>query len=117
MVEDHLSDHPDQEWGPVAIGKTLHRSSGAVASALEILVTGGVAQRTSDRPKRYRIAERQPCEVPRMSIAGPANLGLYQQDDTAPIPGDFITGDISAGAEVPIEFFGDPGRLAGSPLR
>ena len=35
MVEDHLRDHPETAWGPVAIGKALHRSSGAVANALE----------------------------------------------------------------------------------
>jgi hypothetical protein len=58
MVEDHLRDHPDTEWGPVAIGKILHRSSGAVANALENLVTQAVAQRTGDRPKRYRLADQ-----------------------------------------------------------
>ena len=58
MVEDHLRDHPGQDWGPVAIGKVLHRSSGAVANALEILVTQGIAQRTCERPKRYRLADQ-----------------------------------------------------------
>jgi hypothetical protein len=58
MVEDHLRDHPEAAWGPVAIGKALHRSSGAVANALEALVTQNVAQRTSERPKRYRLAEQ-----------------------------------------------------------
>jgi hypothetical protein len=57
MVEDHLRDHPDADWGPVAIGKALHRSSGAVANALEILVKQDLARRTSDRPKRYRLVE------------------------------------------------------------
>ena len=58
MVEDHLRDHPETAWGPVAIGKALHRSSGAVANALEALVTQNVAQRTSERPKRYRLADQ-----------------------------------------------------------
>ena len=58
MVEDHLRDHPEAEWGPVAIGKALHRSSGAVANALEILVKQDVARRTSDRPKRYRLVDQ-----------------------------------------------------------
>ena len=49
---------PTTEWGPVAIGKALHRSSGAVANALEMLVTQDVAHRTSERPKRYRLADQ-----------------------------------------------------------
>jgi hypothetical protein len=63
MVEDHLRDHLEAEWGPVAIGKALHRSSGAVANALEILVKQHVARRTSDRPKRYRLVD-QPEAAP-----------------------------------------------------
>jgi hypothetical protein len=58
MVEDHLRDHPEAEWGPVAIGKALRRSSGAVANALEILVKQDVARRSSDRPKRYRLVDQ-----------------------------------------------------------
>jgi hypothetical protein len=58
MVEDHLRDHPGDDWGPVAIGKVLHRSSGAVANALEILDAQGIAQRTCERPKRYRLADQ-----------------------------------------------------------
>jgi len=65
MVEDHLRDHPDEDWGPVAIGKALRRSSGAVANALERLVTQNVAHRTSERPKRYRLADQpeSPCDT------------------------------------------------------
>jgi hypothetical protein len=61
--------------------------------------------------------ERQPCDVPMISIAGLADLGLYQHEDTSPIPGYVSTGDTSGRGEVPIEFFGDPGHLADCPLR
>jgi hypothetical protein len=58
MVEEHLRDHPDTEWSPAAIGKALHRYSGAVANALENLVTQAVALRTCERPKRYGLADQ-----------------------------------------------------------
>ena len=71
MVEDHLRDHPEADWGPVAIGKALHRSSGAVANALEILVKQDVARRTSDRPKRYRLVEQAEAHpAPRDQVDG-----------------------------------------------
>ena len=72
MVEDHLRDHPEAAWGPVAIGKALRRSSGAVANALEALVTQNVAQRTSERPKRYRLAEQPESPSDTTSMADDA---------------------------------------------
>ena len=57
MVEDFLREHPDGEHGPVAVAKAVGRSSGAVANALERMVSSGWAVRTSDKPKRYRIAD------------------------------------------------------------
>ncbi len=53
MVLDHLHAHPGQEFSPFAIAKTLNRSAGAVANALEKLVGDGEIQRTSEAPKRY----------------------------------------------------------------
>jgi hypothetical protein len=79
MVEDHLRDHPDAEWGPVAIGKALHRSSGAVANALRMLVTQDIAQQTSNRPKRYRLVE-QPASTPNTT-----NHADDRADATGPI--------------------------------
>lgn len=56
MVEEYLTEQPG-EHGPVEIGKAISRSSGAVANALEKLTESGWAIRTSDKPRRYRIAE------------------------------------------------------------
>ncbi len=53
MVEDFLTEHPSEEFSPNKIGKQLNRSAGAVFNALEKLVAGGWAVRTSDAPKRY----------------------------------------------------------------
>ena len=56
MVEDYLRDNSG-EFSPNAIGKALDRSSGAVHNALEKLVTSGYAARTSDKPKKYSLAD------------------------------------------------------------
>lgn len=55
MVEDYLTDHPGESFGPTAIAKALVHSSGAVNNALENLVAQGVAVRTQDKPKRFAI--------------------------------------------------------------
>ena len=57
MVEDFLRDHAGQDLSPSKIGKDLNRSAGAVHNALEKLVDAGYAVRTSDKPKRFRMAE------------------------------------------------------------
>ncbi len=56
MVEDYLRNNSG-EFSPNAIGKALDRSSGAVHNALEKLVTSGYAARTSDKPKKYSLAD------------------------------------------------------------
>ncbi|MEV6608893.1 hypothetical protein, partial [Kutzneria sp. NPDC051319] len=54
MVEDHLRDHPDEQFGPTAIAKALGgKSSGAVSNALDKLVADGVAVKTQDKPRRF----------------------------------------------------------------
>ena len=53
LVEDWLREHPGEEFSPSAIGKALRRSSGAVANALDRLVTDGYARQTCDKPKRF----------------------------------------------------------------
>lgn len=60
-MQDLLTEHPG-DHGPTAIGRALGRSSGAVANALERLVTAGWAVRTNDRPRRYRTTD--PTESP-----------------------------------------------------
>ncbi|MBF6456054.1 MULTISPECIES: hypothetical protein [Nocardia] len=58
LVEDHLRDHPGQEFSPHQIGKALGgRSSGAVYNALLRLVGTGVAQMTTERPKKFMLAQ------------------------------------------------------------
>ena len=53
MVEDWLREHAGEEFSPSAIGKALGRSSGAVANALDKLVTDGYAMQTQNKPKRF----------------------------------------------------------------
>jgi hypothetical protein len=60
MVEDHLRDHPDEQFSPVAIAKALGgKSSGAVSNALDKLVDDGVAAKTQDKPRRFALAPAQ----------------------------------------------------------
>ena len=56
LVEDYLTDHPDESFGPARIGKDLRRSGGAVNNALEKLVADGYAIKTCEAPKRFAIA-------------------------------------------------------------
>ncbi|WP_405160773.1 hypothetical protein OG203_30935 [Nocardia sp. NBC_01499] len=56
QVEDHLRDHPNDEFSPHQIGKELERSSGAVHNALVKLTASGIATQTSDTPKKFRLA-------------------------------------------------------------
>lgn len=60
MVEDHLRDHPDQEFSPVEIARKLGgKSSGAVSNALDKLVTDKIAVQTKERPKRFALAPKE----------------------------------------------------------
>ncbi|NKY89887.1 hypothetical protein [Nocardia veterana] len=56
QVEDFLRNHPTSEFSPHEIGKALARSSGAVHNALARLSELGTARRTSDRPKKFALA-------------------------------------------------------------
>lgn len=53
LVEDYLNEHAGEQFSPNEIGTALARSSGAVANALDRLVTDGYAIQTQDKPKRY----------------------------------------------------------------
>ncbi|MGW4826279.1 hypothetical protein ACWEOG_01765 [Amycolatopsis japonica] len=55
LVEEYLSDHPSDSFGPAKIGKDLGRSGGAVNNALEKLVADGYARKTCEAPKRFTI--------------------------------------------------------------
>ena len=60
---------------------------------------------------------RQSCEVPMMSIAGLADIGLYQQHVRPPGLDEDATDTTVGRPEVPIEFFDDPGHGPDCPLR
>lgn len=55
MVEEYLTNHPGESFGPAKIGKDLSRSGGAVNNALEKLVADGYAIKTCEAPKRFQI--------------------------------------------------------------
>jgi hypothetical protein len=52
----HLRKFPDAAFTPHQVGKVLTRSAGAVANALDKLVSLGVAQMVTDKPRSYRLA-------------------------------------------------------------
>ena len=56
MVEEHLRKFPETAFTPHQVGKVLTRSAGAVANALDKLVSLGVAQMVTDKPRTYRLA-------------------------------------------------------------
>ncbi|TKG60955.1 prolipoprotein diacylglyceryl transferase [Prauserella endophytica] len=55
LVEEYLTNHPGESFGPAKIGKDLSRSGGAVNNALEKLVADGYAIKTCEAPKRFQI--------------------------------------------------------------
>ena len=54
LVVDYLTAHPDEEMTAPAIGKSLGRSSGAVANALDTLVKNDQAELTCEKPRKFR---------------------------------------------------------------
>jgi hypothetical protein len=55
MVEEYLTEHPGESFGPAKIGKDLGRSGGAVNNACEKLVADGYAIKACEAPKRFAI--------------------------------------------------------------
>lgn len=105
MVEDHLAENAGEEFSPVALGKVFGRSSGAIANALEALVDLGAAQRSSDKPKRYRAVEdddASPAEAIDDVEDGEADGS--EGEDLGQELGDDVTGeraDVSGGPAAP----------------
>ena len=64
LVEEHLRKFPDATFTPHQIGKALTRSAGAVANALDELVSLGAAQMVTDKPRSYRLAPAAPAPAP-----------------------------------------------------
>ena len=61
LVEAHLRKFPGTAFTPHQIGKVLARSSGAVANALDRLVSLGTAQMATDKPRSYQLAPAAPA--------------------------------------------------------
>ena len=60
LVEEHLRKFPGTAFTPHQVGKVLTRSAGAVANALDKLVSLGVAQMVTDKPRTYQLATATP---------------------------------------------------------
>jgi hypothetical protein len=56
LVIDHLNTHPNEAFTATRISRTIDRSSGAIANALEKLVRQSIAEQVSERPRTYRLA-------------------------------------------------------------
>jgi hypothetical protein len=56
LVEDHLRKFPETAFTPHQVGKVLTRSAGAVANALDKLVSLGTAAMVAEKPRTYRLA-------------------------------------------------------------
>jgi hypothetical protein len=63
LVEEHLRKFPDTAFTPHQVGKVLTRSAGAVANALDKLVSLGTAELASDKPRSYRLAPGTSAET------------------------------------------------------
>ena len=56
LVAAHLRAYSDQNFTPHQIGRVLGRSSGAVANALDRLVSLGEAELATEKPRSFRLA-------------------------------------------------------------
>jgi predicted transcriptional regulator len=56
LVLGRLAERPGQALSPTAIAKTLDRSAGAVANALQILAGQGAVTQTQPKPRMYCIS-------------------------------------------------------------
>ena len=70
LVEEHLRKFPDTAFTPHQVGKVLTRSAGAVANALDKLVSLGIAQMVTDKPRTYRLAPPPRPRRPAPDAAG-----------------------------------------------
>ncbi len=64
LVEEHLRQYPDTAFTPHQIGKVLARSAGAVANALDKLVSLEAAQMITDKPRSYQLTPATPAPAP-----------------------------------------------------
>ena len=64
LVEEHLRKFPGTAFTPHQVGKVLTRLAGAVANALDKLVSFGTAEMVTDKPRTYRLAPAAPAPAP-----------------------------------------------------
>jgi len=76
LVEEHLRKFPDAAFTPHQVGKVLTRSAGAVANALDKLVSLGIAELVSDKPRSYRL---DPAHAPKAA----SDLGISAETATS----------------------------------
>jgi hypothetical protein len=69
LVEEHLRKFPGTAFTPHQVGKVLTRLAGAVANALDKLVSLGTAQMVTDKPRTYGLAPA-PEAAPAPDAAG-----------------------------------------------
>ncbi|WP_405408560.1 helix-turn-helix domain-containing protein [Streptomyces decoyicus] len=55
MVINHLQAHPDEAFTATRISRIIEKSSGAIANALDKLVTQEIAEQVNDRPRTFRL--------------------------------------------------------------
>jgi hypothetical protein len=70
LVEEHLRKLPGTAFTPHQVGKVLTRSAGAVANALDKLVSLGTAEMVTDKPRTYRLAPAPAAPAPEAEAAG-----------------------------------------------
>jgi hypothetical protein len=76
LAEEHLRKFHDAAFTPHQVGKVLTRSAGAVANALDKLVSLGIAELVSDKPRSYRLA---PAHAPKAT----SDLGISAETATS----------------------------------
>jgi hypothetical protein len=82
LVEEHLRKFPEAAFTPHQVGKVLTRSAGAVANALDKLVSLGTAEMVTDKPRTYRLAAAAPA--PEAAPAPDAAGGPGTRAEAAP---------------------------------
>ncbi|MFI1205806.1 helix-turn-helix domain-containing protein [Streptomyces sp. NPDC020883] len=61
MVIDHLQAHPGEAFTATKISRAIEKSSGAIANSLATLVRLGIAEKVSDTPRTFRLADATPA--------------------------------------------------------
>jgi hypothetical protein len=74
LAEQHLRKFLAATFTPYQVGKVLALSSRAVASALDKLVSLGVAELATDKPRSFRLAPAPPARRRQRAAAGEHGL-------------------------------------------